>query len=134
MSTSPVISFSTSNKQKSILICEGFIYQLNKTRPKVKYWRCKDRLCSAYIHTDQNNQYLGKSGDHCSHLPAPESIEVSVFKENVKKRVVKETIAIGKIYDNELATAALSEAALGLVPLPDEASKYSYISISPIFS
>jgi hypothetical protein len=95
MSVTPVLGFSTSNKQKSILICEGFIYQLNKTRPKVKYWRCKDRLCSAYIHTDQNNQYLGKSGDHCSHLPAPESIEVSVFKENVKKRVVKETIGYG---------------------------------------
>ncbi len=73
----PVLNFSISNKQKSILICVGFIYQLNKTRPKVKYWRCKDRTCSVYIHTDKNN--------HCLHLTAPESIEVNAFKENVKK-------------------------------------------------
>ena len=105
-----------------ILICDGFIYQLNKSKPKIKYWRCKDRMCSAYMHTDQNDQYLGKSGDHYSHLPMPETIELSIFKEKVKKRVVKETSAIGKIYGNELASAALSDAALALVPLPIDAS------------
>ncbi len=133
MSATPVISFSTSNKGKSILICEGFIYQLNRTRKKAKYWRCKDRMCSAYIHTDQNNQYIGKSGDHGSHLPIPESIEVTVFKAKVKERIARETVAIRKIYDNELASAALSEAALALISLPSEASKHSYLSISPMF-
>ena len=133
MSATPVINFSTSNKRKSILICDGFIYQLNKTRSTTKYWRCKDRLCSAYIHTDQNDKYMGKSGGHDSHLPIPESIEVTVFKEKVKERVVKETLAIGKIYDAELASATLSEAALALVPMPDEASKYAYLSIALMF-
>ena len=122
MSVVPTINFSTSNKRKPILISDGFIYQLNKTRPKIKYWRCKDRLCSAYIHTNQNDQYVGKSGDHSSHLPIPESIELTLFKEKVKERVVKETTAIGKIYDHELGSAALSEAALALTPLPDDAS------------
>jgi hypothetical protein len=133
MSATPVISFSTSNKRKSMLICDGFIYQLNRTRPKIKYWRCKDRLCSAYIHTDQNDQYIGQSGDHSFHLPIPEFIEVTAFKKKVKERVVKEKAAIGKIYDSELTSAGLSEAALALVPLPDEASEYSYLSISPMF-
>ncbi len=133
MSTAPVLNFSTSNKRKPIVIYDGFIYQLNKTRPKIKYWRCKDRTCSAYIHTDHNGQYMGKSGDHESHLPVPESIEVTVFKEKVKERVVKEATAIGKIYDNELASAILSEAALGLVPLAGETSEYSYVSMSPMF-
>ena len=76
---------------------------------------------------------MGKSGDHDSHLPIPESIEVTVFKEKVKERVVKETLAIGKIYDAELASATLSEAALALVPMPDEASKYAYLSIALMF-
>ena len=82
-------------------------------------------MCSSYIHTDQNDQYIGRSGDHDSHLPTPESIEVSLFKEKVKERVVKETSAIGKIYDNE--------AALAMVPLAGEAGEYSRRFISRIF-
>ena len=122
MSSTPVISFSTSNKRSPVLICDGFIYQLNRTRPKTKYWRCKDRACSAYIHTDHNNLFVGKSGDHDSHLPVPEGIEVATFKEKVKERVLKETTAIGKIYDTELASAGLSEAALALVSSAQESS------------
>ena len=133
MSNIPVISFSTSNKGNPILISDGYIYQLNKIRPKIKYWRCKNRMCSAYIHTDQNHQYMGKSGGHDSHLPIPETIEVSVFKEKVKDRVQKETTAIGKIYDNELLSAGLSEAALVMVPLLNEASTYSLLCIIRIY-
>jgi hypothetical protein len=133
MSTIPVLNFSISNKRKPILICDGFIYQLNKNRPKIKYWRCKDRMCSAYIHTDGNDQYIGKSGAHDSHLPTPESIEVTVFKEKVKDLITKQTTAIGKIYDDQLASAALSEPALAMVPLPGDASQYSYLSISPMY-
>ncbi len=47
------------------------------------------------------------------------------LKEKVKDRVVKETAAIGKIYESELGSVGLSEAALALVPLPDGASEYS---------
>ncbi|CAF1470483.1 unnamed protein product [Adineta ricciae] len=121
MSTTSILTFSISNKGKPILICDGYIYQLNRTRPKVKYWGCKNRMCSAYMHTDHHNQFIGKSGNHDSHLPVPESIEVVTFKEKVKNRVVNEMTAIGKIYDNELAAGNLSEAALGLAPLGNEA-------------
>jgi hypothetical protein len=55
-------------------------------------------MCSAIVHTDHNDQYIGKSGDHGSHLPIPESIGIIVFKE----RIVKEVTAIAKIYDDEL--------------------------------
>ncbi len=58
---------------------------------------------------------------------------MTVFKKKVKERVVREKAAIRKIYDSELASAGLSEAALTLVTLPDETSKYSYLSISPMF-
>ncbi|CAM4989644.1 unnamed protein product, partial [Rotaria socialis] len=63
----------------------------------------------------------GKSGDHNVHLPVPEQVEVAMFKEKVKERVVKETTAIGKIYDKEMASLNLSDGALGLIPLADEA-------------
>ena len=52
----------------------------------------------------------------------PEQVEVAAFKEKVKDRVVKETTAIGKIYDNEMASINLSDGALGIIPVADEAS------------
>lgn len=122
MSAAPNLIFSTSNKRKPILICDGFIFQLNRTGSKLKYWRCKDRTCSAYIHTNHNDQYVGKSGEHVSHLPVPEQIEITMFKDKVKERVIKETTPIGKIYENEMASVGMSDGALGLIPIADDAS------------
>ena len=65
---------------------------------------------------------MGKSGDHESHLPIPEGIEVATVKEKVKERVLKETTAIRKIYDTVLLSAGLSEAALSLVSSVQESS------------
>lgn len=124
MST-PALTFSTSNKRKEILICDGFVYHLNRTRQQTKYWRCKVRTCSTYIRTDQNNQYLEKSGDHNGHLPNPENIELTSFRHKLKERVVNETTAIGKIYESELASACLTEGALVMASSVDEASMNS---------
>ena len=76
---------------------------------------------------------MEKPGDHDPHLAVPKIVEATVFKENVKKRIVKENTAIRKIYDNELASNDLSGAALALIPLPDEVSKYPYLFISHMF-
>lgn len=130
MPSTPALTFSTSNKHNQILICDGFVYHLNRTRPKMKYWRCKVRTCSAYIHTDHNDQYLGKSGEHDGHLPNPENIEIASFRHKLKERVINETTAIGKIYETELAAAGLSEAALVMTPSADEASMKSFLSDS----
>ncbi|CAF1482271.1 unnamed protein product [Rotaria sordida] len=122
MSNTPIITFSQSNKGKRVVICEGFVYQLNKSCPKVKYWRCENRLCSAVLHTDANDQFKARKGDHSSHLSSPEHIEILNFKANVKGRVTTEATPIARIFDEELAKAQLSQTALCIVPSAQDAS------------
>ena len=49
-----------------------------------------------------------------ANTPTPESIEVSLVKEKVKERVVKDTSAIGKIYDNVVTGAFRDKTKLDL--------------------
>ena len=117
------LSFSVTTKGKRVLLYEGYIYTLNRDRGKVKYWRCEDRTCSAFVHTDENDCYKTHSGSHDRHLPSPERVELLEFKRKVKDRVIKETTAIARIYDQELAAANLSQIALALAPAAKDSRK-----------
>ena len=110
------------------------IYQLNKSCPKVRYWRCENRLCSAVLHTDANDQFKALKGDHSSHLSSPEHIEILNFKANVKERVTTETTPIVRIYDEELAKAQLSQTVLCIDPSAQDASKYTFFVTHAIIS
>src|ERR1700722_10375328 len=70
------IEFITSNKGKPLLVLDSYVYELNKSTTKVKYWKCEVKFCSATVYTDAHDQFLKKSGQHDTHLPSPESIEV----------------------------------------------------------
>ncbi|CAF4431060.1 unnamed protein product, partial [Rotaria sp. Silwood2] len=85
-------------------------------RGKVKYWRCEDRSCSSFVHTDANDNYKAHSGTHDGHLPSPDRIELLEFKKNVKERVIHETTPIARIYEQELAAVKLSQTSLALAP------------------
>ncbi|CAF3852425.1 unnamed protein product [Rotaria sp. Silwood1] len=122
MSTS--IYFITSNKGKPLLVYDGYLYKLNKATEKVKYWTCQERTCSASVHTDSDDQFIKSKGNHGSHLPSPEEIEWRMFKSVVKKRIKEESIAIGLIYDQELARANFSQAGLA-VSLSSQEAKSS---------
>ncbi|CAF4589173.1 unnamed protein product, partial [Rotaria socialis] len=121
MNNTPIITFSQSNKGKRVLVCDGYVYHLNKSCSKVKYWRCENRLCAAVIHTDINDQFKVRKGDHSSHLSSPEHIEILSLKSNIKQRVVTEATPIGRIYDEEVAKAQLSQTALSIVASAQDA-------------
>ncbi|CAF1362460.1 unnamed protein product [Adineta steineri] len=70
---------------------------------------------SAYRNCLQTNDWIEPNMNN------PRLITDKQFTGEGKKRVVKETGAIGKIYDNELAAAAFTDAALALAPLPIDA-------------
>src|SRR5579862_1002578 len=106
------IEFIMSNKGKPLLVLNSFVYQLNKSTQKVKYWKCEIKTCSAGVHTDSNNQFLKKCGEHDGHMPSPEIIAVRKMKKLVKDRVIQETTPIGQIFDDELARSQLSQTAL----------------------
>ncbi|CAF2504455.1 unnamed protein product [Rotaria sp. Silwood2] len=113
--TQVLLEFGVTTKGKRLLIFDGHIYTLNKDRGKVKYWRCQDRFCSAFVHTDGKDNYKVHSGTHDGHLPSPERIELLKFQQKVKERVVKETTPIARIYEQELAVSKLSQTSLALV-------------------
>ncbi|CAF1550417.1 unnamed protein product, partial [Adineta ricciae] len=113
---SVVLTFGYSTKSKPTVCFDGYVYTLNKDRGTVKYWRCEDRSCSAFLHTDGNNKYKAHTGTHVGHLPSPERVELMALSRKVKERVVKETTPIARIYEQELAAAQLSRTALALAP------------------
>ena len=52
-----LLEFGTTAKGKRLLVFNGHIYTLNKDRGKVKYWRCQECSCSAFVHTDGKDNY-----------------------------------------------------------------------------
>ncbi|CAF4246001.1 unnamed protein product [Rotaria magnacalcarata] len=121
MSNTPTITFSQCNKGKRVLVCDGYVYHLNKLCSKAKYWRCGNRLCAAVIHTDINDEFKVRKGDHSNHLSSPAYIEILSFKSNIKQCVVTEATPIGRIYDEELVKAQLSQTALSVVASTQDA-------------
>ncbi|CAF4600414.1 unnamed protein product, partial [Rotaria sp. Silwood2] len=111
-----LLEFGIKTKGKRLLLFDGHVYTLNKDRRKVKYWRCQESSCSAFVHTDGKDNYKAHSGTHDGHLPSPERIELLTFKRKVKERIIKKTTPIGHIYEQELAASKLSQTSLALVP------------------
>jgi hypothetical protein len=101
------------------------VYQLNKSTDKVKYWKCEVKYCTAAIHTDANDQFIKKSGGEHTHLSSPEHVQVRKLRKRVKDRVSQESIAIGRIYDDELTQSQLSQTSLAVAPTAEEASKFN---------
>ena len=66
---------STTTKGKRLLFFGGYTYTLNKDRGKVKYWRCRDWSCAAFVHTDGKDNYKAHYGSHDGYLPSPEQIQ-----------------------------------------------------------
>ncbi|CAF3073065.1 unnamed protein product [Rotaria sp. Silwood2] len=94
------ISFIKSQKGKTLLVANEYVFKLNKTTTTTKYWKCTYNGCSSKIHTDLNDKLLKTIDDH-SHPSEKEVIQVREFREKVKQRAVNETTPIPRIYDEE---------------------------------
>ena len=66
---------SSTTKGKRLLLFGGYTYTLNKDRDKVKYWRCRDWSCTAFVHTDGKDNYKAHYESHDGYLPSPEQIQ-----------------------------------------------------------
>ena len=124
--TSPSISFIVSNKNKRLLLIDGYVYQRNKITPKVTYWVCERKECGAGVHLNTNDKFIRFTQTVHSHLPTPERLEVRKMLANIKNRVNQETTAIGHIYTEEIGRGNLSTSALALAPSAKEASKTDF--------
>ncbi|UJR19377.1 hypothetical protein I4U23_022506 [Adineta vaga] len=120
--TNPPYSYINSNKGKSLLVIDDYLYQQSgKPTVKTTYWACQFKHCPAVAHTNTNTGVATKQkNDHC-HPPIPEQIEVRQLMNTVKIRVTGETTSIGQIYDQEMAKASLWKVALVTAPTANEA-------------
>jgi hypothetical protein len=120
--TFPTYSFVNSNKGKSLLVVDDYVFQQSgKATIPTTYWACQCKDCSAVAHTTTLTGILTKQkNDHC-HPPIPEKIAIRQLMNKVKIRVTNETTAIGQIYDQEIAKANLSKIALVMAPTAKEA-------------
>ncbi|CAF2534418.1 unnamed protein product [Rotaria sp. Silwood2] len=125
MADSTIISFTTSNRGKRMLVYSGYVYRLKRPTVKVKYCVWQSNGCAASVHTNTNDDFIKANGHH-RHMPAPERIELRDLKNKVKDRVQGETTSVPKIYEEELARSNLSSVALTLAPLTVEDKKTIY--------
>ena len=116
------VSFLTSNKGNPLLLLNGFLFKINKQTKTKKYWTCRNSGCTVSVHTDIHNALLKSNGEH-DHLPQPEDIQIKSFRDKMKNRVVNETTAIARIYEEEVIKADLSTNALASLPLAREIRK-----------
>ena len=68
---------SSTTNGKRLLLFGGYTYTLNKNRGKVKYWRCHNWSCTAFVHTDGKDNYKAHYESHDGYLPSPEQIQES---------------------------------------------------------
>jgi len=114
-------SFLISQKGKTMLNIDNFIFKWNKTTEKKKYYRCCDPQCTVTVHTDLNDIVLNIKNDHC-HPSEPEEVQIRTFKQVVKTRAVNESTPIPQIYDEEAARINLSTLTIASLPSQREMS------------
>ncbi|CAF4145951.1 unnamed protein product, partial [Adineta steineri] len=105
-----------SNKGHLQLVLDNFVFKLNKRTETKNYWKCTVMNCPVHIHTNTNNDLINTKGEH-NHFPESEDFLVKKFRAVLKERVVNETIAIEKIYDEEITKAKFSSDMLASIPL-----------------
>jgi hypothetical protein len=127
LNRTPTMSFLTSNKNKRLLLIDGYVYQQNKSTAKVTYWVCQEKMCWAGVHLDSNDQFLKYTKADHTHMPMPERHEILKMMEGIKDRVKSETTAIGQIFNEELTRANLSKSALAIASTAKEASEYKIL-------
>ncbi|CAF3800796.1 unnamed protein product [Rotaria sp. Silwood1] len=80
--------------------------------------------------TNTNDKLIKMVGEHC-HLEESEKIDIRVFREKVKQRVIDETTPVPRIYDEECAKTPLSTAAIAVLPSEREITRRAVTSTIP---
>jgi hypothetical protein len=84
-------TLSTTQKNKSLLLCKGFTYIVDKKTDEKTYWKCEDAQklkCKGRIHTNYINTVLLHENDNHNHLGNAISSEIRIFKEKVRNQLL----------------------------------------------
>jgi len=115
-----IIRKTRSNKRKSMLVINGYNFQLkNFNKNKInKFCRCAKRNSDVLLHMTLNDtllRYSGKVTDH-SHLPNPAELEIRNLRETMPQKAENELLALQEVAEQEVQKALLTAEALAVLP------------------
>lgn len=101
-------TISTTEKNKPLLILNGFNYTVDKSTDKKIYWKCESSRsfkCKGRVHTDLDHSMLLSEPTEHNHPASAVNAEVRLFREKIKSRAVNTTESTQNIIDNCLSDA-----------------------------
>ncbi|CAF1284973.1 unnamed protein product [Rotaria sordida] len=105
-------TLSTTQKNKPLLLCNGFTYTIDKINNDKTYWKCehaRTMKCKGRVHTNCINTIILNETDNHNHLGSAVSSEIRIFEEKIRVRAVNCNETTQTIIENCLTN------------LPDEA-------------
>ena len=84
-------TFSTTEKNKPLLLGKGFSYTIDITTNDKTYWKCEHARkfkCKGRMHTNYTHTILSHENDNHKHPGNPVSTEIRVFEEKIRHRAI----------------------------------------------
>ena len=93
----------TTQRNKSLLLCKGFCYTIDKITGDKIYWQCefvRTLKCKGRIHTNSINTMILHENNNHSHLGNAVSSEIRLFEEKIRDRAVNYNESTETVVDN----------------------------------
>lgn len=102
-------TISKTEKNKPLLLSNGFCYIIDRLTNKKAYWKCelsRSGKCKGRLHTDlQFTTILTVASEH-NHPGSAVKVEVRLFQEKVRKRAIDTTERTQEVIDHCLTNAS----------------------------
>ena len=95
-------TISTTEKNKPLLILNGFNYTIDRSTDKKTYWKCefcRTIKCKGRIHTDLNNTNILFENNEHNHPASAVTNEVRLFQDKIRSRAADTTESTQRVID-----------------------------------
>ena len=82
-------TLSKTQRNKTLLVCNGFSYTIDKTNNDKTYWKCeyaRTIKCKGRVHTNNINTIMLHENNNHNHSGNALSSEIRLFEEKVRDR------------------------------------------------
>jgi hypothetical protein len=108
---------SKTQKNKPLLLCNGFSYTIDKSTDEKIYWKCefaRKFKCKGRLHSDNLMTIVLHETNNHSHPGSALSSEIRIFEEKIRDRAVNYNESTQTVIDNCLIN--LSDNAVARIP------------------
>ena len=96
-------TISSTEKNKPLLILNGFNYTVDRSTDKKTYWKCeyaRSITCKGRVHTDLNYSTILNDPSEHNHPPSAVKSEGRLFQDKIRLRAVNTTESTQQVIDN----------------------------------